>query len=569
MRVVWIVAMLFGVLTFLQGQNTIIIKDSDLQGGQTYTWTNDYIYLLDGFVYLEAGGVLYIEPGTVIKGLEIPSSNDLASALIITRGAQIYAEGTPNAPIVFTAELDDPNDPDDLSPTDRGLWGGVIILGKGRITDQTPEKGIEGLPADELRARYGGSDDSDNSGILRYVSIRHGGAELAPGNEINGLTLGAVGSGTTIEYVEVIANQDDGIELFGGTVNLKYAVVAFCGDDSFDYDTGWRGKGQFWLSLQGFDAGDNGGEHDGAKPDDNEPTSNPIIFNATYIGCGVGSPAKNEHALLMRDGTAGTYANSIFTDFANYALQVEDRANGLDSYQRLELGQLQIRNNLWWQFGEGDQPNCGENGIFNATDDAEDPNCQSLVDSFQVWQNLITDPLLTSISRTTNGQFDPRALPTGPAYSTPMATYPADPFFTPVMFKGAFCSQGVWIQGWTALAQYGLLDPNIPFNDTQSCESVTATTEATPAQPYFVQLHNTPNPTNTHTTFHFTLPYLARTTLKLYDAHGQCVQVILPTTQLKAGTYQFNSSISHLPAGTYFYTLEVNGHRYTRQLIKR
>lgn len=567
MRKVFTFLFLTAALT-LRAQNEVIVRDADLQGGQTYTWTSDKVYLLDGFVYLEEGGVLHIEPGTVIKGLEVPSSNDLASALIITRGAKIYAEGTAQQPIIFTAELDDVTDPADLDPTDRGLWGGLIILGKGIIADETTEEGVEGLPADELRARYGGNDDHDNSGVLRYVSIRHGGAELSPGNEINGLTLGAVGDGTVIEYVEVIANQDDGIELFGGTVNLKYAAVSFCGDDSFDYDTGWRGKGQFWLSLQGWDESDNAGEHDGAKPDDNEPTSNPLIYNATYIGSGIGAPAKNEHALLMRDGTAGTYANSIFTDFANYALQVEDRASGLDSYQRLEMGQLKLRNNLWWNFGEGTEANCGDNGIFTATDDANDPNCQALVDSFQVWNNLITDPVLQGISRTTDGGFDPRADVNGPAYDSPAADYPADPFYTPVLFKGAFCSEGVWIQGWTALAQYGVLDAGIPFNDTQACEAVTGTDELFAEFRGFVLAQNTPNPVADHTDFHFTLPTRATVSLKLYDAQGRQVADILPATRLGAGAHRIGFDASRLPAGNYFFTLEADGIRLSRKMAK-
>ncbi len=561
--------LLLGAVACVAGaQSPIVVRDADLQGGQTYTWTNDHVYLLDGFVFLEAGGVLYIEPGTVIKGLEVPSSNDLSSALIIARGARIYAEGTADQPIVFTTEWDDVHDPADLGPTDRGLWGGLIILGKALIADETPEEGVEGLPADELRARYGGTDDHDHSGVLRYVSIRHGGAELSPGNEINGLTLGAVGDGTLIEYVEVIANQDDGIELFGGTVNLKYAAVSFCGDDSFDYDTGWRGKGQFWLSLQGFDEGDNAGEHDGAKPDDNEPTSNPIIYNATFIGSGIGAPAKNEHALLMRDGTAGTYANSIFTDFTNFALQVEDRASGLDSYQRLEMGQLKLLHNLWWGFGEGDEVGCGVQGIFKATEDAEDPGCQRLVDSFLVWNNLLSDPELNGISRTTDGGFDPRPNADGPAYATAMAEYPADPFYTPVRFKGAFCSHGVWIQGWTALAQYGLLHDAIPFDDTRSCAVLTSAEEILVSREGFALAPNVPNPLAAYTEFSFSLPSSATVSIELFDLQGRKVATVLPPTPLGAGVHRLRFDATALPAGTYFYTLRSGGIQLTRRLVK-
>jgi len=329
----------------------IVIQDSDLVGGQTHTWTSDNIYMLDGFVFLEAGGVLNIEAGTVIKALESPSTSDNASALIISRGATINANGTAREPIIFTTEIDDTDDSGDLDDTDKGLWGGLIVLGNGIIGNTTPETGVEGIPAGESRALFGGSDDADNSGVLRYVSIRHGGAELAPGDEINGLTLGAVGSGTVIDHVEVFANSDDGIEFFGGAVSVTNASVAFCGDDSFDWDLGWQGTGQFWFSIQSEDDGDNGAEMDGAKPDDNVRFSNPTVFNATYIGSGNGASAKNEHALLFRDGTAGKYMNSIFTDFKDKALQIEDLDSGLDSRQRFEDGELVLANNLWWGFG--------------------------------------------------------------------------------------------------------------------------------------------------------------------------------------------------------------------------
>ena len=266
-----------------QAQNVITITDSDLKGNTTHNWTNNNIYLLDGFVFLEADGVLNIEAGTIIKGKESPSSSDNATALIITRGAKINAIGTAEQPIIFTTEIDDVSDDFDLLTTDRGFWGGLIILGYGQIANSTPETRVEGIPDGETRAIFGGDNDADNSGILRYVSIRHGGAELSPGDEINGLTLGAVGSGTTIEYIEVVANKDDGIEFFGGAVNVRNAAVSFCGDDCFDWDLGWRGNGQFWMALTGEDNGDNGGELDGAKPDDGSPTSNPTIVNALSL----------------------------------------------------------------------------------------------------------------------------------------------------------------------------------------------------------------------------------------------------------------------------------------------
>ena len=169
--------------------------------------------------------------------------------MIILR-AKIIAAGTHNNPIVFTA-LDERDNPGSLSLATTQKWGGLIVLGKADLNHLEDELEIEGFPSGSSEyIKYGGNDDTDNSGVIRYVSIRYGGYEFAAGEEINGLTLGAVGSGTTIEYVEVYNNSDDGIEFFGGTVNTKYMVMAYNEDESFDIDQGYRGKNQFWFVIQ-------------------------------------------------------------------------------------------------------------------------------------------------------------------------------------------------------------------------------------------------------------------------------------------------------------------------------
>ena len=123
--------------------------------------------------------------------------------------------------------------------TTKGQWGGLILLGNARLNSVPGESAIEGIPTSEPRGLYGGDNDEDNSGMLAYISVRHGGTDIGAGNEINGVTYGGVGSATSVEYIEVISNADDGMEFFGGTVCVKHALVAFCGDDGFDYDT-WR-----------------------------------------------------------------------------------------------------------------------------------------------------------------------------------------------------------------------------------------------------------------------------------------------------------------------------------------
>jgi hypothetical protein len=164
---------------------------------------------------------------------------------MIARGGKLMAEGTATSPIIFTSvsdkilpgEIASPN----LANTINGLWGGLLILGKAPISAEAEAMQIEGIPPSDLNGLYGGTDAADNSGSIKFISIRHGGANIGEGNEINGLTLGGVGSGTVIENVEIVSNQDDGIEWFGGTVNVKNVIVWNTGDDAIDTDQSWGG----------------------------------------------------------------------------------------------------------------------------------------------------------------------------------------------------------------------------------------------------------------------------------------------------------------------------------------
>jgi hypothetical protein len=207
------------------------------------TWVSGKTYILAGRIAVESGATLTIEPGVVIKGEAGTGAN--ATALLIARGGKLMAEGTATQPIIFTSIADkiepgmvaSPN----LDPDLNGLWGGVIVCGFAPISaDATPQQ-IEGIPPSDQNGLYGGDNAADNSGVIKYISIRHGGANIGEGNEINGLTLGGVGSGTVIENVEIVSNQDDGIEWFGGKVSVKNALVWNTGDDAIDTDQSWGG----------------------------------------------------------------------------------------------------------------------------------------------------------------------------------------------------------------------------------------------------------------------------------------------------------------------------------------
>jgi hypothetical protein len=521
-------------------QTVVNVTDADLNGGETYNWTKNNIYMLNGFVFLENAGILNIEAGTVIKGKETPTSGDNASALIITRGAKINAIGTSTEPVIFTAEIDDVTNATDLEATDRGLWGGLVILGYGNVAVTADTANIEGIPTTESRAVYGGSNDADNSGTLKYVSIRHGGAELAPGDEINGLTLGGVGSGTTFDYIEIIANSDDGIEFFGGAAQVTHLAVSYCGDDAVDYDLGYRGKGQFWFALLGSDDADNAGEHDGAKPDGETPYSNPTIYNATYIGSGVGAAAKNSTAIHFRDATGGTYANSIFQGFANHALEVEDlpEAKGVDSRQRMEEGNLNLLNNLFFDFGAGDKFEVNAtSGLLRSTPEAEDSTAQFLISHLTTNNNSIENPGLTAISRSNDGGLDPRPTAGSAAMKAGASIPTGDEFFTEVSYKGAF-GDLLWLKGWTALDEYGHLS------------AVTGIAQRNNQ----VALQNYPNPFTGSTVIPFNLKSNDNVTVKVSDITGKVVAVLLENAPMSAGPHMvnFNNEVS---AGTYIYSI--------------
>ena len=218
------------------------------------TWYADTVYQLGGRITVTSGATLTIQPGTVIKGEAGTGSN--ATALLIARGGKLMAEGTASLPIIFTSVADEitpemvaagnfasPN----LDPTVNGLWGGLIVLGNAKISPKPGTAGellevqIEGIPTSDPNGLYGGNNDADNSGSIKYVSLRHGGTNIGSGNEINGITFGGVGSGTVVENIEIVANQDDGVEWFGGTVNAKNVVVWNAGDDGLDTDQSWAG----------------------------------------------------------------------------------------------------------------------------------------------------------------------------------------------------------------------------------------------------------------------------------------------------------------------------------------
>ena len=553
----------------LDARPLAIVTDASINENDRVLWSADTTYYLSGLVIVEDGAELHIEAGTVIKADDASGTD--AAALVIARGGKIFAEGTATHPIIFTSIQDNLTTADLLTYEDRGYWGGIVILGHAGTNNPGDDAGdykeIEGvneiLLEGDTRAEYGGSNDADNSGVMRYVSIRHTGINIgeSDGNEIQGLTLGGVGSGTTLEYIEAFASGDDGVEFFGGTVNLKYFVSAFNSDDAVDWDQGWRGNGQFWFVLQGTDKAGAAAEMDGAGGDEHfTPYAMPTIYNATYAGAGVGSQPESDQAqmLIFRDNTGGFYHNSIFTDFQSseggYAIKIEDVDNSgsktEDSRQRFEAGDLQLTNNIFWAFGAGDMPlswiNAGSDAAFADT----------ILAYLTRNGNQFVDPGLRGLDRGTtgSGELDPRPAGNSMAFSLPKATYPDHAFFTPVSYIGAF-GRANWTRGWTALDQLG-------YNG----DIAVAIEDAVAQLPDGFTLHaNYPNPFNPTTTIEFDLAHTQHIRLVVYDVLGRPVRVLRDGVAA-TGKYQVAFAAGALASGIYLYRLETSTGSITRKM---
>lgn len=361
---------------------------------ENYTFTSDKKWLLSGGVSVDNGATLTIQAGT-----EIYAANDGTTPfLAIQRGAKINAVGTASQPIVMTTIKKVTGTP---APGD---WGGVIVNGKAQINSGTEASG-EGNTG-----LFGGSNDADNSGVIKYVRVEYAGKLLSTDNELNGFSFNAVGSGTTVEYIQAYMGADDGIEFFGGTVSVKYAVSTGNEDDSFDWTLGWRGNGQFWVVDQKSNGGDRGIEADN-NGDNNSlsPFSNPTLANLTLIGLNDGDSSNT--GMRLREGTKGKIYNAIVTGFPKYGVRVSDSITKLHR----DNGDLLVKNSIVYG-NDNDFKDCSifENDMTNST----------------------VDPMILSgyIGTTTTNAMDPTTLGS---------------WFTSASFIGAVETGNDWTAGWT------------------------------------------------------------------------------------------------------------------------
>jgi hypothetical protein len=299
-------------------------------------------YAISGALEVLAGATLTVEPGVVLFG---QSGGDY---VVVHRDAKIMAEGTKTKPIILTSLEDVKGD-----VTSAGQWGGVVILGNAP-SNKCPTDGSEcalQIEGAEEGAVFGGTNWEDDSGVLKYVVVKYAGYEIAPDNELNGITFGGVGSGTTVNYIQVHSNADDGVEFFGGAVNVKHLVLTANKDDSIDWDNGYKGMLQHIYVEHAKNAGEANrgieGDNDGKTPN-KEPQSAPIISNLTIVGNNFDSADKDSEGIYLREGTAAKIFNTVVTGTSEMGecLEIEGGATSSVTVDNANSGKIVMQNSV-------------------------------------------------------------------------------------------------------------------------------------------------------------------------------------------------------------------------------
>ena len=513
------------------------------------TWTRNNIYLLDGIVYVNNGATLTIESGTIIKG-----SFANQGALVIRQGGKIQAAGTPTQPIVFTSEKP-------AGQRQPGDWGGLIICGNAP-TNRTGNPQIEG----GTLATYGGTNPTDNSGVLQYVRIEYPGIAFLPGNEINGLTLGGVGSGTTIDHIQVTASGDDSFEWFGGTVNAKYLIALGGTDDDFDTDFGFSGRVQHGVALRDPSRGDIavGGVSNGFESDNDNtnstatPQTSAVFSNFSIFLPSTPAPAgpfATAAGALIRQNSSQSIFNSLFVGRRS-GLEIAGGSAGT-TQANATAGNLLFQNNVLAGYspragrlggttattpffdikafvgGNGNDTTRTATALgLNADNFAFEGVCSAVNKSCAPAFNLPTASLLNTGAAFTNAKV------TGAGNGGPNST------FDVVTYRGAFGATN-WATGW------------VNFNPQISCYNVAGQTLAVRevANAPLQALSVSPNPTDgTAATLGFDVTRATTATVRVVDMMGRQVATVLNAGKLTAGPQRLSLPATLAP-GVYVATV--------------
>ncbi|MFA6455623.1 MAG: T9SS type A sorting domain-containing protein [Bacteroidota bacterium] len=519
------------------GLNAAAKTPFHLTAGQALTLSSDTAYVLTGFYYVDSLAVLTVQPGTVVLG-----DSATNGTLIVRRGGKIYANGTKSNPIIFTSSKS-------AGARHRGDWGGIVVLGNAPTNKPVTTK-IEGI---DIGGEYGGDNSNDTSGVLRYVRIEYPGIVISLNNEINGLTMGGVGRGTTIEYVQVTNSNDDSFEWFGGTVNAKYLVALNGTDDDFDTDFGYSGKIQFAFGKRDPNLWDAAGQSNGFESDNDgtpttaEPLTSAIFSNVTLVGpqsdTSVALPVGNkfEYGAVIRRNTRLSIHNSVIEGYP-FGLSLRNdstAAYALQEKLQIRNVSLQARTNVLHTstvapaVGFTFSTFFGTSGWNNLSATPRQPSAVALVDAFNA-ANPDARPTVSSEAATA-----------GTDYSSAQLT---DAFFTHVSYRGAFDPAAArdqqWDFGWT----------NYHPQDYDPTVTAVAENRGGSVPQHFALEQNYPNPFNPSTTIRYAVPVNGNVTLKVFNMIGQEVATLVNEYQT-GGNYAVSFDASRLSSGIYFYSL--------------
>jgi hypothetical protein len=513
-----LVALIMMVVVSVASAAEILVTDNI---ATSTTWTADNVYNLQKQIYVLPGASLTIEAGTLVQ-----STAGVGGSLAVCRGAKIYVNGTQDAPVIMTSTNDT------LTSWHEGCteWGNLTVMGNALISASSygglqvgnntaeptglNEKQMEGLTAEagleyDPKVMYGGNDDNDDSGSIAFLSLRYGGKVVALADELNGLSMGGIGRETDVHHIDIINNVDDGIETWGGTVCYKYINIWNIGDDSFDFDEGWRGKAQYILIVQGYSVdakqgsgvGDNCFEHDGAEDSDAQPVTTAVIYNATVVG----QPASGDHGTAWRDNARVQYRNCVFMDLGEELVKFDgDDGDGQSGYGH--NGTLTWAETWTTPAGTHSTVNAGSwtPGAFNDPDvlyTAQVDGMLAEMSDCVFFRNLhakayteadargVRDAASNNVTAEFNANSPDdnmpiQALERGDAVSlyggeytfypvtfinpcaandaeTSVHTAPADGFLTPAPFRGGFPPNYNWLAGWTSVDAYGMTDTSM------------------------------------------------------------------------------------------------------------
>lgn len=378
------------------------------------TLTNDKVWLLRGGVFIgddENETILTVDPGTTVFG-----ETSTLGMLVIRRGSKLMAEGTEDAPIVFTSSKLE-------GERARGDWGGIILNGRAPINGCG--EGVCESFGEGGTGFFGGDDPADNSGVLKYVRVEFAGSLISPDNELNGVAFQGVGNATVIDYLQVHMAKDDGIEFFGGTANVKHVLITGAADDNVDWTDGWQGNAQFIVVQQYEDAGDNGIEADNNAEDNTaRPMSNPTLSNLTLIG----SPGSDQSdiGILIREGSGAEIANAIVTGWGDACLDVDHDA----TFANIGAGDLTIHHSVF---------NCD---TLYGTEDGDSVDLATFVEQDNVGNEVDSG----AVEQPYDSE-GPDFRPAGAGMSE--GDVPAASFFEEVSFRGGVDPLNDWTRNWT------------------------------------------------------------------------------------------------------------------------